>query len=92
MPDVMVSCTPGDTTFGSSENKYGTQIAELHLHGPGDTLEVVLTGGDMILHLECPWAGDSESGFGESLSGSLPIAEARKLAQWILDQTTKFEV
>ena len=55
--------------------------------GLGHRIEVVIYD-DVLIRIESDWAGDSETGFGESCSICLPMDEAKKLARFISDVCT----
>lgn len=53
----------------------------------GDTLSVMTRNGDLFdFEIDEPWAGCTESGFGQRCDISLPREMAVLLAQWILDR------
>jgi hypothetical protein len=52
----------------------------------GDRIEVAIYGGSVTIRVENDWAGDTETGFGQSTSISLHAQDARKLAHWLLEQ------
>lgn len=55
-----------------------------------DSLEAYCRGGKLTVQIDEPWAGDTETGFGQTCSVGLNLDEAEKLARWIL-ATIKLE-
>lgn len=56
-------------------------------HTAGDTLSVLTRSGKLFdFEISEPWAGCTETGFGERTDISLPREQAILLAQWILDR------
>ena len=48
-----------------------------------DSAEFTFRDGHLNVTVEEPWAGDTETGFGQTSSVGLPIEAARKLHQWL---------
>lgn len=49
-----------------------------------DELSATRHRGTITIEIEEPWAGSTETGFGQSCSHSLSPEEARSLAQWLI--------
>jgi hypothetical protein len=54
-----------------------------------DELEIVADDKGFRITVEEPWAGDTETGFGQSCSIRLTTDNALKLAKWIAVQVEK---
>ena len=50
----------------------------------GNSLDASLSGNEFSIHIENPWAGDTESGFGRTCYIDIPKEDAIALARWIL--------
>lgn len=48
------------------------------------SLDAEIYGEELHLAIDAPWAGSTETGFGENLSYTLGSDDAVKLAHWIL--------
>lgn len=54
--------------------------------GVGDSARFYwTTGGKLYVHLDNPWAGDTETGFGASCSYKLTRAQAVRLRDWLVE-------
>jgi hypothetical protein len=49
-----------------------------------DSLEAYCRGGQLTIEIEEPWAGSTETGFGQTCSIGLDLDGAEAFARWIL--------
>jgi len=52
--------------------------------GGSDSLEAYCHGGQVTIQIEEPWAGSTETGFGQSCSMGLSLDDAESLGRWLL--------
>lgn len=51
----------------------------------GNVIEVWIRDDGAFLSIENPWAGDSETGFGQTTTISLTADQARQIAKYLID-------
>jgi hypothetical protein len=54
-----------------------------------DSIEVYRYGDTVTIEIDEPWAGSTETGFGQTCSIGLSLEEAKKLAEFILNVCSK---
>jgi hypothetical protein len=52
-------------------------------NGYDDSFEITEFNGGFNIEINSPWAGDTETGFGQSLGHRLSIEEAEQLRDWL---------
>lgn len=54
--------------------------------GFGDTIEVIHRNNLFMVEIDEPWAGDTETGFGQKGRITLSVSDAVSLRDWLTDR------
>ena len=53
-----------------------------------DSLEATDFGGKINIQIDEPWAGSTETGFGQTTSITISYDEAEKLGRWLIERAS----
>jgi hypothetical protein len=56
-----------------------------------DHFEATLYGSTITLEIDEPWAGSTETGFGQTCTMSISLDDARALAAWLIEAAVRGE-